>query len=129
MSRIKSLAPAVMALAGGRPHARSSGIGAGMDVITWVHIAGGVVALLAGAAAVAVRKGGRLHARAGTAFFVSMLMLGVTAFVLGLVKPEAAGLGIGGVFTCYFVTTSWMAARRRDGWIHRGHPWRRQDAE
>jgi hypothetical protein len=54
------------------------------------HIAAGLVAILAGTAAVAVRKGGRWHVVAGTWFFAAMLVL-------------------------YFAATSWMTARRRDG--------------
>jgi hypothetical protein len=85
-----------------------------VNALTWIHIAGGSIALLAGALAVAARKGGRLHAGAGTWFAVSMLVLGVTATILAQLNGEAA-LGLGGVFTCYFVATSWVTARRRDG--------------
>jgi hypothetical protein len=85
-----------------------------MNAFLWAHIAGGSLALLAGAAAVAARKGGALHARAGTWFAVSMLVLGVTATILAQADDDT-GLGLGGVITCYFVATSWMTARRRDG--------------
>jgi hypothetical protein len=85
-----------------------------MNALTWIHIAGGSAALLAGALAIAARKGGRVHASAGTWFAVSMLVLGVTAAILAQLKDEPA-LGLGGVFTCYFVATSWVTARRRDG--------------
>ncbi|HEX8527109.1 hypothetical protein [Allosphingosinicella sp.] len=85
-----------------------------MNALTWIHIAGGVIALVAGAAAVSARKGGRLHASAGTWFAVSMLVLGATAAVLAQAQGDA-GLGLGGLLTCYFVATSWVTARRRDG--------------
>ena len=85
-----------------------------MNFVMWVHIAGGSVALLAGTAAATARKGGRLHARAGTWFFVSMLVLGVTAALLEPFRTPP-GSPIGGLMVCYFVTTSWVAARRRDG--------------
>ena len=45
---------------------------------------------------------------------MSMLVLGVTATILARLEEQPA-LGVGGVFTCYFVATSWIAARRRDG--------------
>jgi hypothetical protein len=79
-----------------------------------IHIAAGLLALPSGALAVAARKGGRLHARAGTCFFGSMLVLGVTAAIL---EPFRAipGSPISGLFVCYFITTSWVTARRRDG--------------
>jgi len=82
--------------------------------ITWIHIAGGMIALASGAAAVAVRKGGAIHVLAGTWFFVSMLVLGVTASILEPFRSPP-GSPIGGVMVCYFVATSWVAARRRDG--------------
>ena len=53
-----------------------------MNIVMGIHIAGGLLALPAGTIAVAARKGGRLHARAGTWFFASMLVLGVTAAIL-----------------------------------------------
>ena len=85
-----------------------------MNVLMWVHIAGGSLALLSGTAAVVARKGGRLHARAGTWFFVSMLVLGVTAAILEPFRVPP-GSPVGGLLTCYFVLTSWVTARRRDG--------------
>lgn len=85
-----------------------------MTVLTWIHIAGGVTALLAGTLAVAARKGGRVHATAGTWFAVSMLVLGVTASILARQK-EVPESGLGGILTCYFIATSWVSARRRDG--------------
>jgi hypothetical protein len=82
--------------------------------IMWIHIAGGLIALLSGAAAVAARKGGALHARAGTWFFAAMLVLGVSASILEPFRSPP-GSPVGGIMVCYFVTTSWVAARRRDG--------------
>lgn len=85
-----------------------------MNGITWIHIAGGMIALVSGTIAVAVRKGGGMHASAGTWFLVSMLVLGVTAAILAPFKspPDSP---IGGIMVCYFVATAWMAARRRSG--------------
>jgi hypothetical protein len=85
-----------------------------MNALTWLHIAGGSVAIVAGTLAVVARKGAAVHAAAGTWFAVSMLVLGGTASVLAQPKGEV-GLGLGGLLTCYFVATSWVAARRRDG--------------
>jgi hypothetical protein len=82
-----------------------------MNPVLLLHIAAGLVALAAGAAAAAVRKGGGLHARAGTAFMVSMLMLGVTASTLKLLAGQP---GFNGLFVVYFVVTAWSAARLRE---------------
>ena len=81
----------------------------------WLHIAAGCVALLFGTAAAAARKGGRLHAWAGTGFAVSMLTLGTTAAILEPFRTPTPGSPLVGVFVCYFVLTSWATARRRDG--------------
>lgn len=92
-----------------------------MGVMMGVHIAAGVAALFAGAAAAGARKGGMAHARAGTVFAAVMLVLGVTAAWLDTQKDPPAS-PVSGVFVCYFVATAWAAARRRDaaaGWIER----------
>ena len=85
-----------------------------MNGITWIHIAGGVLALASGSVAIAVRKGRGMHASAGTWFCVSMFVLGVTASILAPFKspPDSP---IGGIMVCYFVATAWMTARRRNG--------------
>ncbi|WP_447724909.1 DUF2306 domain-containing protein [Sphingomonas koreensis] len=85
-----------------------------MNAFMLVHIVGGSVALLSGAAALAVRKGSRWHARAGTAFFASMLVMAGTGAVIAVLKPER-GTALVGTFTCYLVVTAWMAARERSG--------------
>jgi uncharacterized membrane protein len=85
-----------------------------MNGITWIHIAGGMTALVAGAVALAVRKGGRAHTSVGTAFCVAMFVLGLTASILSPLKTPAES-PIGGLMVCYFVATAWMAARRRNG--------------
>ena len=83
--------------------------------LMWIHIAGGMIALLAGAGAATARKGGPIHARAGTWFAVSMLVLGVSAAILEPFRTPEPGSPVGGILVCYFVATSWVAARRRDG--------------
>ncbi|HEV2816658.1 MAG TPA: hypothetical protein VGW40_05500 [Allosphingosinicella sp.] len=85
-----------------------------MNILMGIHIAAGLLALPAGTLAVAAPKGGRLHARAGTFFFAAMLVLGVTASILEPFRAQP-GSPISGVIVCYFVATSWVAARRRDG--------------
>lgn len=85
-----------------------------MNVLMAIHIAGGSVAILAGAVAMGARKGGPVHAHAGTWFFVSMLVLGVTASILSLLEEPPRSM-LAGILTCYFVLTSWVTARRRDG--------------
>ncbi len=85
-----------------------------MNGITWIHVAAGVIALVSGAVAIAVRKGNNVHVSAGTGFCMAMFVLGVTASILSPFKspPESP---IAGIMVCYFVATAWMAARRRSG--------------
>jgi uncharacterized membrane protein len=85
-----------------------------IKLLLWPHIAAGIAAVLLGAVAVAVRKGGRVHVKAGTWFVVAMLVLGVTAAILEPFRP-VPGSPINGVLPCYFVATSWAAVHRRDG--------------
>src|SRR5207245_5699194 len=77
-------------------------------------LGGRLVAIIAGAIAIAARTNGSWHAFAGRWLFGSMLVLGVTASILAWFKtpPE---LGILGILACCFVATSWVTARRRDG--------------
>ena len=79
------------------------------------HIGSGILAILAGTAAVAARKGGVFHARAGTWFFAAMLVLGTSAAALEPFRRPQPGSPVVGIFVCYFVLTSWVTARRRDG--------------
>ncbi|MGQ0558854.1 MAG: hypothetical protein ACT4OE_04610 [Sphingosinicella sp.] len=78
----------------------------------WFHIACGTVALLSGAVAILMRKGSGNHARWGTIFFVSMLGMAGSGAVIAALKPERGTMLIG-LFTCYLVLTSWVAARKR----------------
>jgi uncharacterized membrane protein len=85
-----------------------------MDGLTLFHVAAGSAALLAGGAALSLRKGGPLHVRAGTIFFATMLAMAGTGAVIAALRPER-GTAVIGLFTCYLVATAWLAARRRDG--------------
>ena len=80
-----------------------------------LHVASGMVALITGAMAVAARKGGATHVATGNWFFVAMLVLGVTASILEPFRSPVPGSPVGGIIVCYFVLTSWVAARRSDG--------------
>lgn len=79
-----------------------------------VHVVAGSVALLSGYAALSLRKGGPWHARAGSWFFGSMLVMALTGTVIALALPERGTATIG-ILTSYLVATSWRSATRRDG--------------
>ncbi len=86
-----------------------------LELLLWVHIAAGLASIPLGTIAVAARKGGWLHSQAGTGFFGSMLLLGITASILEPFRMPEPGSPVGPLLICYFVATSWVAARRRDG--------------
>lgn len=93
-------------------------------VILWAHIAGGAIGLLAGAAALGLRKGSRGHMLAGHAFFVAMLaMAGVGATVSPfLVSAQGDPRWfdtLAGTFAFYLVATGWATVRRRPGTVGR----------
>jgi uncharacterized membrane protein len=78
-----------------------------------LHVSAVCAAILAGAAALSVRKGERLHRRFGTAFLVAMLIMGGFATLLSvLVQP---GTIIGSIFVLYLVATAWATVRRPEG--------------
>lgn len=88
------------------------------------HIGSGAVAILSGAGAMVVRKGGRLHHRLGTVFCLAMLsmagaacLLAATAVVRGR-SGQIANVFASG-FATYLVATGWLTVRRRDAIVGR----------
>jgi uncharacterized membrane protein len=79
-----------------------------------VHIAGGVVGLLSGTAALILRKGSPRHVLAGKVFVASMLTMSAFAVYLAVLKHQPGNIG-GGILTFYLILTAWLTARRRDG--------------
>ena len=86
-----------------------------MTLLLWAHIASGLIAVIAGFVAAGARKGARLHGQAGTLFAGSMLLLGISAAILEPFRTPEPGSPVGPLLVCYFVATSWVTARRRDG--------------
>jgi len=78
------------------------------------HITAGVVGLVSGGVAVALRKGSRRHAVVGIVFVVSMLCMSAAGAFMAIVKSQPGNI-LGGAFTFYLVATAWMTARRREG--------------
>ncbi len=84
--------------------------------ILFAHIGGAAVGLVSGAAAMALRKGERLHRAAGTVFFVAMLtMSGIGAAAAPFLPKEQAPNTLAGVITFYLVATGWATVRRKAG--------------
>jgi uncharacterized membrane protein len=78
-----------------------------------VHILGGTVGLLSGAAAMIFRKGSARHILAGKIFVVSMLTMAAFAVYLAITRNQPNNVG-GGIFTFYLIATAWLTGRRGD---------------
>jgi len=79
-----------------------------------LHITGGIIGLLSGAAAMSFRKGSHGHRAAGNVFVVAMLIMGLCASTLALMKHQMNNV-FGGLLTVYMITTARLAGHRRDG--------------
>jgi uncharacterized membrane protein len=73
-----------------------------------IHIAAGGLALILGAVALVVKKGGNIHRRSGLVFVYAMLVMGISAAILGNVG--------GGVMAAYFVVTALTTVRPVSRW-------------
>src|SRR5215469_17716910 len=79
-----------------------------------VHICGGTLGLLSGAAALAFRKGSPPHVLAGRIFVASMLTMGAAAVCLAVVRHQPNNIG-GGIPTIYLIGTAWLTIRGKAG--------------
>ena len=70
-----------------------------------LHIAAGIVAVIAGYAALLARKGSAFHRYAGRAFVGSMLVMALGALVLAIRKGETGNV-LAAVFVMYLVVTA-----------------------
>jgi hypothetical protein len=78
-----------------------------------IHIAAGGLALVLGAVALLVKKGGPTHRRSGLLFVYAMVVMATTAAILGNV--------VGGLMTLYFVGTALTTVRPPSPWTRRIH--------
>ena len=86
-----------------------------------IHIAAGGVAIVLGAVALLVKKGGSIHRRSGLVFVCSMLVLGATAALLGFRKSPTDGNVFGGLMTIYFIATALTTVRPVSAWTRRSN--------
>ncbi len=78
-----------------------------------IHICGGIVGVLSGSTALVVRKGSRLHRRAGVVFVISMLSMAAAGAYVAFTKSQPTNV-IAGVFTFYLVATAWLTVMRKE---------------
>jgi uncharacterized membrane protein len=82
-----------------------------------IHIAAGGLAIVLGAVALSVQKGGTIHRRSGLLFVYAMLVMGTSASILGLRKGGLTdGNVMGGLLTLYFVCTALTTVRPVSRW-------------
>ena len=84
-----------------------------------IHIAAGGLAIILGAVALSVKKGGTIHRRSGLLFVYAMLIMAVSASILSLLKGRADGNVLAGVLTAYFVGTALTTVRPVSSWTRR----------
>jgi len=88
-------------------------------VLLPIHIAAGGLAIVLGAVALLVKKGGTIHRRSGLLFVYAMLVMGASASVLGLRHGVTDGNVMGGLIAVYFVGTALTTVRPPSRWTRR----------
>src|SRR5437667_12747531 len=77
-----------------------------------IHIAAGLLALAAGAVAMAAPKGGSLHRKSGMVFACAMLVVASSAVLIAAVfRPNVVNITTG-LTTFYLVSTALLTVRR-----------------
>lgn len=71
-------------------------------IFLFTHILGGSIGLLTGLLVFILKKGTKIHGNLGQLFILGMLLTGVTALVMALIRPNSF-LFMVGVFTIYLV--------------------------
>lgn len=75
-----------------------------------LHLAVGLVSIVAGAIALSVAKGGRLHKQSGLVFTAAMVALGLTAAGIGAYENQP-GQVFGGLLAAYLVSSATTTVR------------------
>ena len=80
--------------------------------ILLIHVAIGAIALLGGAAAILTKKGGKLHKQAGKVYYYCMYGIGLSAFVMTIIKFNPFLMSIA-IFSVYMTHSG---KRAIDNW-------------
>jgi len=89
------------------------------SAVYFIHIGCGTIGLVSGTVAAFAQKGERLHRTAGTAFFVSMLVMAIFAACLAIVIPGQVSNLFGAILTFYLVATGWQTVKREQRTVGR----------
>jgi uncharacterized membrane protein len=90
-----------------------------MNLLLPIHIAAGGLAMILGAVALIVKKGGTIHRRSGLLFVYAMLVMGFSASILSLRNGANDGNLVVGLMTAYFVGTALTTVRPVSPWTRR----------
>lgn len=94
----------------------------GADALLFVHIGGGAIGILTGAAAILSRKGAPVHRAAGSLFFAAMLACYVVAAAVAPFLVEGQRVNtVAGVMALYLLISGWMTVRRAETRASRWH--------
>ncbi|MEO8505592.1 MAG: DUF2306 domain-containing protein [Acidobacteriota bacterium] len=81
-----------------------------------VHIAAGGLAMVLGAVALSVKKGGTIHRGSGRLFVYAMLLMGTSATILEFLKAPNWTNVLAALMTAYFVVTALLTVRPASPW-------------
>ena len=87
-----------------------------MHTLLPIHVAAGGLAILLGAVALIVKKGGMLHRRSGMLFVYAMLVMGTTASILEFLKTPKLANVVAALMSIYFVGTALTTVRPASRW-------------
>lgn len=80
------------------------------DVMLWVHIVAGTIALVGGVVAMVTRKGSRLHRRSGIVYVLCMIVVGVSALIMSTIRPNPFLFAVA-IFSAAMALSGWLPAR------------------
>ena len=81
-------------------------------MLRWVHIVAGLVAIVAGFAALFAKKGSPVHRRAGDVFVAAMVVLtGTALYSAAFVNPNRGNV-LAAMVTLYLVVTAFLTVKR-----------------
>lgn len=79
-----------------------------VNVLRWLHIVSGFVALVVAPLAMIARKGGDAHRRWGKVFFQAMTIVVITAVIIGILRPNIF-LALVAVFSFHMIASGYRA--------------------
>ena len=85
-------------------------------MILTIHILAGALAIILGAVALSVKKGGTVHRRSGMLFVYAMVVMGVTASILEFFKGAGIANLVAALLALYFVGTALTTVRPVSRW-------------